>query len=141
MASFIDNDVTMRSLQFTLDGLSKRQQVASNDIANADTPNYKASNVTFEDSLRAALAGNADNPLPLTLTDGAHIDPYMSQIGQASIVETPMLSTVTKNDGNNVDIDGEMTTLAETNVMYDAVEQMAATKLAILRSDVEDTKP
>ena len=141
MASFIDNDVTMRTLQFTLDGLSKRQQVASNDIANADTPNFKASNVTFEDSLRAALAGNADNPLPLALTDGAHIDPYMAQNGQASIVETPMLNTTTKNDGNNVDIDGEMTTLAETNVMYDAVEQMTATKLAMLRSDVEDTKP
>ena len=75
MASFIDSDVTMRALQFTLDGLSKRVQVASNDIANADTPNYKASVVSFEDSLKSALAGNDPNTMPLTLTDGAHIDP------------------------------------------------------------------
>jgi flagellar basal-body rod protein FlgB len=141
MASFIDNDVTMRALQFTLDGLSKRVQVASNDVANVDTPNFKASDVTFENSLRAALAGNAGNQLPLTLTDGAHIDPYAATNGQAAIVETPLLHRVTKNDGNNVDIDSEMTTLAEANVMYSAMEQMAATKLAILRSDVEDTKP
>jgi flagellar basal-body rod protein FlgB len=67
MSSFIDGDKTIKALQFSLDGLSKRVQVASNDIANADTPNYKASEVTFEGNLRKALRGDGDNPLPLTL--------------------------------------------------------------------------
>lgn len=140
MSSFIDTDRTMQALQFTMDGLSKRAQATSNDLANADTPNYKASEVTFEGSLRQALRGNADTPLPLVKTDGAHMDPQ-ADVTKASIAETPMLNEVMKNDNNNVDIDREMTTLANTNVMYDAMTQMATTKLSILRSAIVETKP
>ncbi|MDE3075835.1 MAG: flagellar basal body rod protein FlgB [Chloroflexota bacterium] len=140
MSSFVDNDLTVRALQFSLDGLSKRAQVASNDIANADTPNYKASVVTFEDNLRRALAGKANNPVPLMLTDGADIDP--DQVGNAAtITETPLLNLVNKNDANNVDVDREMTTLAETNIMYDTMVQLATSKLQILKSSVQDVKP
>jgi flagellar basal body rod protein FlgB len=91
--------------------------------------------------LRQALAGNADNPLPLTLTDGAHIDPNGPRAGHAAIAETPLLNAVGKNDNNSVDIDREMTTLAESNVSYDAMAQLASSKLAILRSAIQDTKP
>ncbi|MBV8085939.1 MAG: flagellar basal body rod protein FlgB [Chloroflexi bacterium] len=140
MSSFIDSDPTLRALQFSLDGLSKRAEVASNDVANADTPNYKASEVTFEDSLRQALAGKSGNPMPLTLTDGAHIDPDETG-GAAAITETPLLNAVMKNDNNSVDIDREMTTLAETNVSYAAMAQLASTKMAIMRSAITDTRP
>jgi len=140
MSSFIDSDPTVRALQFSLDGLAKRAQVATNDIANADTPNYKASEVTFEGSLRQALQGDAATPLALTLTDGAHIDP-LSNPGAAGIAETPLLNAVMKNDNNSVDIEREMTTLAETNIMYSAMTQMATSKLSILRSAISDTKP
>lgn len=140
MSSFIDGDATLRALQFSLDGLSKRVQVATNDIANADTPNFKASEVTFENSLRLALAGKGDNPVPLMLTDGAHIDPQ-AQGSEAAIIETPLLNLVSKNDNNNVDIDREMTTLAEANVSYDAMAQLASTKLAIVRSAISDLHP
>jgi len=141
VSSFIDGDPTMRALQFSMDGLSKRVQVATNDIANADTPNYKSSVVSFEDSLQSALAGTDPNTLPLTLTDGAHMDPQAADLGHAAIVETPLLNRVTKNDNNNVDIDTEMSTLAEANISYDAMAQLASTKLAILRSSVQDVKP
>src|SRR5579884_3730066 len=140
MSNFIDTDRTVQALQFALDGLSKRVQVASDDIANADTPNFKASEVTFEGSLRQALAGKSDNPVPLVLTDGAHIDPD-EQGGRAAIAETPLLNQVMRNDDNNVDIDREMTTLAEANISYDAMAQLASTKLAIMRSAIQDTRP
>ncbi|HLG74608.1 MAG TPA: flagellar basal body rod protein FlgB [Chloroflexota bacterium] len=140
MSSFIDTDKTMQALQFSMDGLSKRVQAATNDVANADTPNYKASEVTFESSLRDALQGTGDNPLPLLRTDGAHIDPE-APIGQAAIVETPLLNAVMKNDNNNVDVDREMTTLAEANISYDAMAQFATTKMSILRSAISDTRP
>ena len=139
MSSFIDSNTTMRALQFTLDGLSKRAQVATNNVVNANTPNFKASQVTFQASLRQALTGNTNNPVPLTLTDGADINPD-AQVGQAAIVETPLTNLVLKNDGNNVDIEREMTTLAETNIMYDAVAQFATDKLGILRAAVNDLK-
>jgi flagellar basal-body rod protein FlgB len=140
MSSFIDTDKTVQAMQFTLDGLAKRAQVASNDIANADTPNFKSSEVTFEDSLRQALQGGGDYPLPLKLTDGADIDPN-KPAGLAEIVESPLYNRVLKNDNNNVDIDREMTTLAESNILYDTMTQLAETKLAMLKSSITDTKP
>jgi flagellar basal-body rod protein FlgB len=140
MSSFIDGDKTIKALQFSLDGLSKRVQVASNDIANADTPNYKASEVTFEGNLRKALRGDGDNPLPLTLTDGAHMDPRHN-VGVAAVVETPLLNQVLKNDNNSVDVDREMTTLAESNIMYNAISQMTSTKLGMLRASITETRP
>ncbi len=140
MSSFIDADRTVQALQFSLDGLAKRAQVASDDIANADTPLFKSSEVTFENSLRQALVGAGGNPVPLTLTDGAHINP--DEQGAAAVIsETPLLNLVTKNDGNNVDIEREMTTLTESNIMYDAMVQLAMTKLNILKSAVTDTRP
>jgi flagellar basal-body rod protein FlgB len=139
MSSFLDTDPTVKALQFSLDGLSKRAQVANNDIANADTPNFKSSEVTFESSLRQALQGG-DSPLALTRTDGAHMDPG-AIAANAGITETPMLNSITKNDNNNVDLEREMTTLAESNIMYDAMTQMTSTKLSILRSSIMDTKP
>ncbi|SRR5579884_318330 len=140
MSNFIDTDRTVQALQFALDGLSKRAQVASNDIANVDTPNFKASEVTFEGSLRKALRGDGDNPMPLLRTDGAHLDPR-SNVGAATIKETPLLNEVLKNDNNNVDVDREMTTLAESHILYDAMTQMATTKLSMLRASISDVRP
>lgn len=140
MSSFIDSDKTVQAMQFTLDGLAKRTQVATNDVANADTPNFKASEVTFEGSLRQALQGGGDYPLPLKLTDGADIDPNKPS-GLAEISETPLYNRVLKNDNNNVDIDREMTTLAQSNILYDTMTQLAQTKLAMLKSSITDTKP
>lgn len=140
MSNFIDSDKTVQALQFSLDGLSKRAQVASQDVANADTPNFHASEVTFESNLRKALRGGGDTPLPLLRTDGAHMDPR-ADVGAAAIVETPLLNEVMKNDNNNVDVDREMTTLAQTNIMYDAMSQLATTKLSILRAAIQDTRP
>jgi len=140
MANFIDTDRTVQALQFSLDGLSKRAQVASDDIANADTPNYKSSEVTFEGSLRNALKGGGDNPLPLMRTDGAHLDPK-ANVGAAAIVESSLRNAVLKNDNNNVDVEREMTTLAESHILYDAMAQMAQTKLSILRSSISEVRP
>ncbi|MGH2364643.1 MAG: flagellar basal body rod protein FlgB [Chloroflexota bacterium] len=140
MSSFIDTDPTLRAMQFTLDGLAQRSQVASNNVTNADTPNFKSSIVTFEDSLRQALAGDTSGSLPLTLTDGADINPNQGT-SQAAITETQLGNLVNKNDGNNVDIEGEMTTLAQSNIMYDAMVQLDTAEMAMLKASVSDVKP
>ncbi|MHB8618624.1 MAG: flagellar basal body rod protein FlgB [Chloroflexota bacterium] len=137
MASFLDGSPTVNALQFTLDGLSQRVQATTNNIANADTPNFKASVVSFQQSLRNALAGGSNDPLPMTMTDGADINPG-GNAGQATITETPLLNLVSKNDGNNVDIEHEMTTLAASNIMYDAMVQLTSTKMSMYRSSIAE---
>jgi flagellar basal body rod protein FlgB len=62
-------------------------------------------------------------------------------VGVAAVVETPLLNQVLKNDNNSVDVDREMTTLAESNIMYNAISQMTSTKLGMLRASITETRP
>lgn len=49
------SDLTVQVLHYALDGLSLRQNVIANDVANADTPGFSGSTVDFESGLTAAL--------------------------------------------------------------------------------------
>src|SRR5205823_3745322 len=50
------NDPTAKAMRTALDGLQQREQSIANNIANVDTPNYKAKEVRFEDMLAQQLA-------------------------------------------------------------------------------------
>ena len=49
------SDGIMGVLQFAVDGVSLQQQTTANNIANDDTPNYSAQDVSFEQSLQNAM--------------------------------------------------------------------------------------
>jgi flagellar basal-body rod protein FlgB len=107
-----------------LTGLSSRQRTIANNIANIDTPNFKASEVRFEDALRGAMSRQQGaQPNQATLNN---------VVSHTSLVE----GTTTRADGNNVDIDREMELLGETQLTYNALTQVMSTRLAILRSVV-----
>ena len=50
------NDSAIRTLRTALNGLSMRQRATADNIANLNTPGYKAARVSFEDSLAAPVA-------------------------------------------------------------------------------------
>ena len=54
--SFAISDAVSRVLDSALDGLSMRQNVIADNIANVDTPGFRATSVDFENSLRSAIA-------------------------------------------------------------------------------------
>lgn len=55
------DSVTAVALGSALDGLSARQRAIANNVANVNTPNYKAQRVLFEDALsRSVKAGSGD---------------------------------------------------------------------------------
>jgi flagellar basal-body rod protein FlgB len=116
-----------RLLRAALSGLAARQRVISNNVANADTPNFKASVVNFEDALRDAIAGRAG------LRDESQAA-LNARVSQASEVT----NTQVREDGNNVDIDREMVQLAETTLSFGALTQIMATRLAMMRSVISD---
>jgi flagellar basal-body rod protein FlgB len=60
-------DVSIGVLHAALNGLAKRQRAISDDIANVNTPYYKAKSVSFEGSLKQAVAGGR-NPLTAAAT-------------------------------------------------------------------------
>ena len=112
------NDSTMQGLQFALNSLSQRQQVLSNNIANAQTPGYVAQDVSFESQLSSILSGAAND----------------SADGQGIVVNAADLTT--SQDGNRVDMNSQMSKVTETNLMYDALTQLTADRLGILNTAI-----
>lgn len=94
-----------------------RNEVINNNIANVDTPNFKASQVEFEDLMAAALGDETDR-LAMKADDERHIS---SLAGGADDVEATVVTDRTTSaglDGNNVDIENEMAALAKNSIEY-----------------------
>ncbi len=117
----------------TLDALAVRQQVTASNVANADTPGFRAQAVRFEELLAAMLSGRFA-PLPLARTDPRHIatTPVSPASVQPQVFE--LSGTRYRADGNNVDIEQQMGLLAETTLRYSAVSEVLARRLAMLRA-------
>lgn len=103
---------------------SLRQQVMANNIANVDTPNFKRSDVQFEELLSQAMGSDGQSGEFV----GQRTDPRHIQIGgSAGTAPSPRIvtdeSTQINNDKNNVDIDKEMSLLAENQLRYNLFAQ------------------
>lgn len=107
MTGWLDNPL-LTLLEKGLDASSLRQRVIANNVANVDTPGFKRSDVDFSAVLGEAL-GRTATPLPLKLTSEQHL-PGIADSAQTGVVVDQ--STTLRNDGNNVDIDKEMTNVA-----------------------------
>ncbi|GAB4432492.1 MAG: flagellar basal body rod protein FlgB [Anaerolineae bacterium] len=131
----IFNDIGFRALSTALDGLSLRQRVTSNNIANVDTPGYKAQFVSFEEQLQRALHAESTDPaIQLSATNAAHLQ--HSPTSGTVLPQVDGNASDLRNDANNVDIDLEMTTLAETTLRYQALAQLTSNKLGLLKNIV-----
>ncbi|WP_245985039.1 flagellar basal body rod protein FlgB [Biomaibacter acetigenes] len=98
-----------------LDAKWLRNRILSNNIANADTPGYKRSDVSFEEVLKKNM--EQENVLPLTTTHKNHI----SNIKMVSDIQPRIFvqnDTTLRNDRNNVDIDKEMVELTKNTLSY-----------------------
>lgn len=102
--------------------LDKRLNVIANNIANVDTPGFKRSDITFEAQLKRAIMSERDDGFKAKITNQKHI-PFKIPISWQSVRPKRVLdySTTMRNDGNNVDIDKEMTYLSKTTLTYQAV--------------------
>lgn len=127
----MEDDLTIKAVKIALDGLSLREEIIGHNIANADTPGFKASTVTFDNQLRQALGKNETGKLRLMRTRSGHIDAY-GAAGLSPQVMSRTNSTL-RVDGNNVDLDLEMIRLAETNIQYQALTHLISRKLALLK--------
>lgn len=94
-----------------------RQQLIASNIANADTPGYKAVDIDFEGALRIAQAASQIPPMTLATMAGGHIP------GEAASSRPPYplkyaIPSQDSVDGNTVDMDIERTKFAENSMMY-----------------------
>ncbi|MBV8713965.1 MAG: flagellar basal body rod protein FlgB [Chloroflexi bacterium] len=113
-------------LQAAMSGLAARQKTIANNVANVDTPGFKASQVNFEDVLNKAVS---------TAKPGGPVN--QSALDAAARTTSLVDSTSSRSDGNNVDIDQQMEMLSEANLNYSALTQVMSTRLGILRSVIK----
>ncbi|WP_438350129.1 flagellar basal body rod protein FlgB [Paenibacillus sp. FA6] len=129
------NGATFQKLQGGLDAANTRQQVISNNIANAETPYFKRSVVSFESLLQQEM--NGDMPvLKGNRTDLRHfaIGPITEM---PSSVVTLDSSTVMNNNLNNVDIEQEMSLLADNQLRYNSYIALVNHKIKMMRTAVQ----
>ena len=138
---FSQNDFgkTVDILQRTMDVSVLRRSVISNNIANAETPNFKRSTVNFEAQLKRVLDGEAHQTEPEALvTDPRHIRFNIPQNYQ-DVSPKRILDYLTnsKNNGNNVDLEQETMDAQQNQMAYtmmaQAVQNEFATVNIILR--------
>lgn len=117
---------TIQNLENALGRANIKQKVITNNIANIDTPNYKAKKVSFRN-----LLDQETSNLEAVKTDYRHVD-FTGSGDDYSIVSSS--DTSYQQNGNNVDIDKEMTDLAENQINYQALVERMSGKFNSLKT-------
>ena len=111
-------DGMLRFQQAALNLRAARQELLASNIANADTPNYKARDIDFASALRNALAGTSAG-LPLAQTSLLHLDGRAGGTipGVPVMYRKPVQPSA---DGNTVDMDVERAQFTDNALHYEA---------------------
>jgi len=106
----------------------QRLSVLSANLANADTPNYKARDIDF-----AAVLGNTDGeaPLPMSVTDSAHMLMTDGDLPAGELkYRNPYQASL---DGNTVEMPVEQAAFSENNVRYQASLTFINNQISLLQ--------
>ncbi len=108
-----------------LDAVVIRHNVIADNIANADTPNFKRAEVSFESELKRALDSEKSPKYPTKMTHPKHI-PFEEVIDYRKVKPkiTIDYDTFYRNDKNGVDIDKEMVDFTKNAMRYNLLIEM-----------------
>ncbi len=112
-------DQTYESLARALDLRTENQTIIASNIANADTPGFQAKELSFEKALGKALDSKDD------------ISRVRGEVHN-------QINDVVREDGNTVDRDSEMVSMAQNQLLYDAAADLVKKKLALLKYSISD---
>ncbi|MBL8393754.1 MAG: flagellar basal body rod protein FlgB [Candidatus Accumulibacter sp.] len=113
--SKLDSNFLLQQQALTL--RANRQQVLAGNIANADTPNYKARDFEFAAALENVLSGRREGSLLLAITSPRHLGGAAGSSQVRLLYRQPIQPSA---DGNTVDMDVERSRFAENAFQYEA---------------------
>ena len=119
-------------MQRGMEAANLRQEVISHNIANVNTPNFKKSNVVFEDLLAKELDLDAEGGLKVVRTHDRHM-PIPFRGRALAKIELDQSSSM-RYDKNNVDIDVEMASLAKNSLYFNALARQVGAGFSQMRS-------
>jgi flagellar basal-body rod protein FlgB len=126
---------TINLLDQALSYSSLKQKVISQNMANVDTPNYKAKDVSFKSILKNEIGEN----LQTNRTDSRHIDFSNNTDSQSAAIITKQ-NVQYNNNGNSVDMDQEMSDLAANQIYYNALIEQLNGKFSALQTVIRGGK-
>jgi flagellar basal-body rod protein FlgB len=127
-------DGTISVLQKSLNARSVQHQVLSSNVANADTPNYKAFEVAVDEELRKLETGKPR--IQLARTQSSHLPVVRAETDRVTLRNSPAPALSLRADGNTVDLDRSMGDLAENTIKYKTSAQLIAIKLKGLKNAI-----
>lgn len=120
---------TINTLGKSLDYATAKNRAISSNIANVDTPNYKAKEVVFKNVLNDAMSSSID----AKRTNPRHL-PFSEDTSNHSFRTISSTNTMYNHNGNNVDIDKEMSELAKNQIYYQGLVDRMAGKFSSLQT-------
>lgn len=132
-------NTTVSILSKSIDLRAKNQTLISSNIANAETPNFTPKALSFEKELQGALRGGRKDQ-PAVHPRHFPLKGASTRIHEVTgtVVETP--AKTPGKDGNAVEIEAEMSKMAENQIMYNASVQLLAKKFEGLKSALKEGK-
>jgi flagellar basal-body rod protein FlgB len=109
-------DNTQLALERAISGSAMRQEILANNLANAETPGFRRSDVDFQSQLAQAMKTGSPQAIEST-----SFSPQTDQ-------------TVMRADGNGVDIDVESADMAKNGLTHDALVSVAKARIQILEA-------
>jgi flagellar basal-body rod protein FlgB len=128
-------DKELSTIRAAINVRAYRQEVLASNIANADTPHYKARDLDFASALSAAMSGKGDGSVGMKLTSKRHFageagSPY----GDDLKYRTEYQGAV---DGNTVNMDVERASFAENALQFETLLTVVRTRLGDLRAAIQ----
>lgn len=136
---------TIDVLGKSVDLRAKNQNLIAANIANVETPNFVPKTLAFEKELQGAIKSRQDSgQRPAAAPNSRHIPLRSARSGSTlnsvtgTVVESP--SKTPGKDGNAVELENEMSRLAENQVMFNASVQMLTKKFEGLKTAIREGK-
>jgi flagellar basal-body rod protein FlgB len=119
-----------------LDLRQSQHALTASNLANSDTPAYKAQYIPFDEVLEAAV-GRGEQ-VDMRRTRGRHVSAPGADASNPEIreIEPPPWAV----DGNSVDPERESVRITENSLLYDAVARGLSRRMALLRYAASDGK-
>ena len=126
-------DATFRFFQDSANLRAQRQQLIASNIANADTPQYKARDIDFKAALQGAVTGG--NAVMLATSTPNHIAPPASATGGSPLLYRGAVQGSV--DGNTVDMDVERSQFADNAIHYEANLTYISTQVRMMLAAIQ----
>jgi flagellar basal-body rod protein FlgB len=127
-------DQTISVLQKSLNVRSSQHQVLSSNVANADTPNYKAFEVAVDEEMQKL--GTGKPRIQLARTQSRHLPVARAGADRVSLRSSPAPPLSLRADGNTVDLDRSMGELSGNTIKYKTSAQLISMKLKGLKNAI-----